>query len=95
MTLSEPYKTNTLEGVDAIPISIYDTKPIIETHIFTMDDKWKKLSLILDLGANHKILLLADPTSSNSFKKTTSIQNIAEGLGASIYGTRTFAKLSG
>ena len=92
LTLSEPNKINKIPGFEAIPISIHDTKPFIKTCILTTNNEWQKLSLILDLGANHKILLLVDPNFSDSFKKASYYQKIAEGLSGSIYGNKTFAK---
>lgn len=89
LTLSEPYETDNIEGFEAIPISIHDTKPFVTTHIFTKENEWQKLSLLLDLGANHKILLLNDPNPSH---KKTRNRIIAEGLSASIYGRKTFAE---
>lgn len=88
-TISEPYKTNVPEGFEAIPILIHDAKPFIDAHIFTMESKWQKLRLILDLGANHKILL---QNNSNTSKKTISNQKNAKGLGGSIFGIKTHAK---
>ena len=45
--------------------------------------------MILDLGANHKILLLDKSNISNSFSKSKRNQRIAEGLSGSIYGIKT------
>jgi len=89
LTLSEPYKTDKIEGFEAIPISILDTKPFVTTHISTKENEWQKLSLLLDIGANHKILLLNNPNPSHKKMRN---RRIAEGLSASIYGSKTFAK---
>ena len=48
-----------------------------------------KLDLTLDLGANHKILLLNNPNFSLT---KTSNTRIAEGISGSIYGSKTFSK---
>jgi hypothetical protein len=91
LTLTEPVKKKYIKGFESIPISIYDTKPFIETQILSEEKEWKKLNLLLDIGANHKILLLDESSLSNSVKWTNYNQRIAEGLGGSIYGIKLFA----
>lgn len=89
LTLTEPVKTNQIKGFESIPISIHDTKPLIEVQLLSKEKEWKKLNLILDIGANHKILLLDKSSISNSAKWAHNNQRIAEGLSGSIYGIRT------
>lgn len=91
LTLTEPVKTKNIKGFEPVPISIYDTKPFIETQILSKEKEWKKLNLLLDIGANHKILLLDESSISNSVKWANYNQRIAEGLSGSIYGIKIFA----
>jgi hypothetical protein len=89
LTISEPYKMDRIGGFESIPIIVHDTKPFVETHIFTDDNTWQKLSLILDLGANHKLLLMDKTYISGPLTKTNRNQRIAEGLSGSIFGVKT------
>ena len=70
ITLIEPYKMNKIYGFESIPITIYDTKPFIKIHFLVKKDRWEKLNLILDLGANHKILLHDDINIKSSVVNT-------------------------
>jgi hypothetical protein len=91
LTLTEPVKMSEINGYESIPISIHDTKPFIKTQILSHENEWKKLNLILDIGANHKILLLQKSSISTSLKRGNHNQRIAEGLSGSIYGIKTVA----
>lgn len=91
LTLTEPVKMDKLIGFESIPISIHDTKPFVETHILSNEKEWKKLNLILDIGANHKVLLLDKSSLSNSQKWKNNNERIAEGLSGSIYGIKIVA----
>lgn len=89
ITISEPYKMDKIDGYESIPIVVHDTKPFVETHIATNDNKWQKLSLILDLGANHELLILDKSNVPNGFSNSTRSRRVAEGLSGSIYGINT------
>ena len=92
LTISEPYKMERIGGFESIPIIVHDTKPFVETLLFTDDNKWQKLNLILDLGANHKLLLMDKTYISYPTLKTNQNQRIAEGLSGSIFGIKTIGK---
>jgi len=93
MTLSEPVKKDQLQGFCAIPLAIYDTKPFIQIDASTSKENWCRLNLILDLGANHKILIQELPGIKNFYTHGRG-RRIAEGLNGSIYGTTsTFERM--
>ncbi len=92
LTLSEPNKMNRIGGFEAVPLTIHDTKPFIKAEIFTENNKLQRLNLILDLGANHRLLILQKDGFTNSSKKASNYQRIAEGLSGSIFGVKTYAK---
>ncbi|MCG8309592.1 MAG: retropepsin-like domain-containing protein [Cytophagales bacterium] len=89
ITLREPYKRNKINGFEAIPISIYDTKPFVEVKFLSQNNDWHKMNLILDLGANHHLLVF-DPTKvKRSYDPFRSMDHrIAEGLSGPIYGKK-------
>ncbi len=92
ITLCEPISAHELAGYDAVPLTIHDTKPFIETHFLTKRKKWQVLSLMVDLGANHKILLKDNSKISGVlFQSPQEHERIAEGLSGSIMGTRAMA----
>lgn len=93
ITLSEPSSNQSFTGFEAIPIKIQDTKPFIETDFLTKDNSWTKLNLLLDLGANHKVLLLDNPTVTNLFHQIKPNNRIAEGLSSSIFGIKAYTEL--
>ena len=91
MTLYEPDNLPNPPGYDAIPIKIHDTKPFIESDILTQNEDWLKLNLLLDLGANHDLLLHKLSHNTELLKKKGNRRNdrIAEGLSGSIYGQKS------
>lgn len=88
LTLSEPDKKNKMDGFEAIPIKIHDTKPFIETSFLTKKNERKQLNLMLDLGANHKILFYENPYISDLILHENDDGRIAEGLSNTIYGIK-------
>ena len=92
LTLTEPSTSKRINGYEAIPIKVHDTKPFIESNILTAQNKWMQLNLILDIGANHKVLLHQHPEISNSIIFNKTRQRIAEGLNGSIYGNIAYLK---
>jgi hypothetical protein len=89
ITLSEPRKTELINGFQAVPLTIHDTKPFVALDALNNQGKWHHLQVILDLGANHKILLHnleeTEPLISPNLEK----RHIAEGLSGSIYGYKS------
>lgn len=92
ITLSEPSNRKQFENFEIVPIKIHDTRPFIETQFLTASKKWKKLNLLLDLGANHKVLLLDKRSITTLFNQTKEHNRIAEGLSSSIYGSKAQTK---
>ena len=92
ITLSEPDRSPCLKGFEQVPMSIHDTKPFIESSFLMSKNLWKNFTLLLDLGANHKILLLDRHNIKGTVGYISDIQRIAEGLGGSIYGRKGIAK---
>lgn len=92
ITLIEPHKASVFHGFESIPISIHDTKPFVEANFLAKKGKWKKLNLIIDLGANHKILLHDHINNKGSNINSLKQQRIAEGLSGSIYGRKEISK---
>lgn len=84
--LSEPNKTDSVQDFHAIPLTIKDTKPFIELNAMTTSDVWHQLQLLLDLGANHKILIHERPETSLFISSALKRRRIAEGLNGEIYG---------
>jgi hypothetical protein len=89
ITLREPRKTEQINGFQAVPLTIHDTKPFVALDALNDQGKWHQLQMILDLGANHKILLHnlkeTEPLISANLEK----RYIAEGLSGSIYGHKS------
>jgi hypothetical protein len=93
MTLSEPMEKDHLQGFSAIPLTIHDTKPFVQIDASTSKENWFHLNLILDLGANHKILIHEHPSLKNFYSHAQE-RRIAEGLNGTIYGrTSTFERM--
>jgi hypothetical protein len=90
ITLSEPSKGQyEIKGYQLIPLTIHDTKPFVQLDALNHNQKWARLNLILDLGANHKILIHNQPENSSIISTKLKNQRIAEGLNGSIYGYKT------
>jgi len=90
ITLSEPSRERLeVSGYHFIPLTIHDTKPFVELDVLTKNQKWNKLNLILDLGANHKILIHNQTETSSIFSTNLKKHRIAEGLNGSIFGYKS------
>lgn len=90
ITLSEPAQERLeIPGYYFIPLTIHDTKPFLELYAFNTNEKWQKFNLILDLGANHNILIHKQIETSSIFPSNLEKQRIAEGLNGSIIGYKT------
>ena len=92
ITLTEPGKAAIFHGYKSIPLTIHDTKPFIKTEFLGQKNKWQVKNLILDLGANHQLLLHHPGTIKTMFYDKRQNSRIAEGLSGSIYGKKGFAK---
>lgn len=86
ITLSEPYNGHEENGFEAIPLLIHDTKPFIEIDALSVNNEWHHLNLILDLGANHKMLVHDLPETASLISTTSQKHRIADGLNGSILG---------
>ncbi len=89
MTLVEPYKTEEIPGFHSVPLVIHDTKPFVELKAMSDNNEWHQLQMILDLGANHKLLIHDQSETSSIISNNLPKERIAEGLNGSIYGYKT------
>lgn len=92
ITLTEPEKAVIYHGFKAVPLTIRDTKPFIKTEFLTRRSKWCEMNLLLDLGANHQVLLHESANIKTTFYNKRENSKIAEGLSGSIYGKKGFTK---
>jgi len=91
ITLTEPFESSCVNGYESIPITIHDTKPFIDTRLMTKKNRPKKMNMLLDLGANHKILL-HDNFNDKNLHDLTYNERIAEGLAGPIFGKKGFSE---
>ncbi len=88
LTLSEPNITDDMDDFYSIPLIIHDTKPFLKIHAMGESGKWYQLQMILDLGANHKILLHQQYDTDSLITKSHTNKRIAEGLNGAIHGNK-------
>ena len=91
ITLTEPEKVRFIHGFKAIPISIHDTKPFVEMDFLVKKNKWSRKNLIVDLGANHQILLYRIDGIKNAPTHPYHNTKIADGLNGAIYGEKAIS----
>jgi hypothetical protein len=87
--LSEPYKSEQIKGYMAVPLIMHDTKPFVAVEALNAKSEWHPLQMILDLGANHKILLHRQKETESLIAPNLEKNRIAEGLNGSIYGYKS------
>lgn len=86
ITLTEPLQGDDIPGFNSIPIQIHDTKPFVQIHTLNQNKEWEQIQLLVDLGANHQMLIHNLPKTQSIIQPNLQKRKIAEGLSGTIEG---------
>jgi hypothetical protein len=89
ITLNEPLQGDDIPGFNSIPIQIHDTKPFVQIHALNQNKEWEQIQLLVDVGANHQMLIHNLPKTQSIIRSNLKKQKIAEGLSGTIEGRQS------